>query len=128
MGCRQKAETLCKLYSDSFFSIVYTIHPQNIPGEIRGKSSNVAWAARQMANLDQCESAPWDRTYQKDSFASSSSSPSSTSGRSHEIVTVMDADTCFAEDYFTYVTFAYCTAIPEDRKIMMFAPCTIFDR
>jgi hypothetical protein len=51
------------------------------------------------------------------------------SGRhEHEILTIMDADTCFAEDYFTAVTYNYCVASPEQRKIMMFAPSTVFDR
>ncbi|TPX38579.1 hypothetical protein SeMB42_g06650 [Synchytrium endobioticum] len=98
----QKAHTLKKLYGDFFYEIVHTIHPAGLECEIRGKSSNVAWASRQMAN--------------------------SSSRHEHEIVTVMDADTCFSEDYFASVTYHYCVASPEQRKIMMFAPGTIFDR
>jgi hypothetical protein len=44
------------------------------------------------------------------------------------VLTVMDADTCFAEDYFASVTYHYTVASPEQRKVMMFAPCTVFDR
>jgi hypothetical protein len=106
-GSIEKAEALIKLYTDSFFEITYTLHPIGRPGEIRGKSSNVAWAASEMA-----------RRY-------SGGIP----GRhSHEILTVMDADTCFAEDYFNSVAYYYCVASPEQRKIMMFAPSTVFDR
>lgn len=106
-GAENKAKTLIKLYSDSFFEITFTLHPKGRVGEIRGKSSNVAWAAAQMA----------------------SKSGAGLRGRhDHEICTVMDADTCFAEDYFSSVTFNYCVASPEQRKIMMFAPCTVFDR
>jgi hypothetical protein len=100
--CHEKAQTLIRDFGDKFFEIIYTVHPSNLPGEIRGKSSNVAWAARQMATLN--------------------------SRHEHEIVTVMDADTCFASDYFLSCTYHYCVASPSERKIMMFAPCTVFDR
>jgi hypothetical protein len=102
-----KAQNLVKMYSDFFFEITYTIHPVGRKGEIRGKSSNVAWAASQMAlrNIN-----------------------GPLGGHSHEIITVQDADTCFAEDYFSCISYYYATASPEQRKIMMFTPCTVFDR
>jgi hypothetical protein len=105
--CANKAQNLIKMYSDFFLEICYTVHPKGRPNEIRGKSSNVAWAASQMS-------------------LRSLNGPLGT--HSHEILTVMDADTCFAEDYFNCVTYYYTTASPEQRKMMMFAPCTIFDR
>ncbi|KAJ3125139.1 hypothetical protein HK098_000570 [Nowakowskiella sp. JEL0407] len=105
--CELKAHELMKLYADSFFDITYTVHPAGRANEIRGKSSNVAWAASEMARR----------------------SGGGIHGRhEHEIVTVMDADTAFAEDYFAAVTYHYCVASPEQRRIMMFAPCTVFDR
>jgi cellulose synthase/poly-beta-1,6-N-acetylglucosamine synthase-like glycosyltransferase len=103
----QKAQSLIKMYADSFYQITYSLHPINRPGEIRGKSSNVAWAAFDLA----------------------SKSGGGLNGRhAHEILTVMDADTCFAEDYFAAINYHYCVASPEQRKIMMFAPSTVFDR
>jgi hypothetical protein len=102
-----KAQNLVKMYSNLFFEITFTIHPLGRKGEIRGKSSNVSWAASQMAlrNIN----GPMG-------------------GHSHEIITVQDADTCFAEDYFSCISYYYSTASPEQRKIMMFTPCTVFDR
>ncbi len=102
-----KAQNLVKMYADFFFDITYTIHPCGREGEIRGKSSNVAWAASQMAlrNIN-----------------------GPLGGHCHEIITVQDADTCFAEDYFSCISYYYATASPEERKIMMFSPCTVFDR
>lgn len=41
-----KAQTLIGEYRDRFLNIDYTIHPVGIPGEARGKSSNLAWAAQ----------------------------------------------------------------------------------
>jgi hypothetical protein len=98
----QKALALRKLYGDFFYDVVHTSHPVGLEGEIRGKSSNVAWASNQMAK--------------------------SSARHDHEIVTVIDADTCFSEDYFAAVTYHYCVASPEQRRIMMFAPSTIFNR
>ena len=98
----RKAITLVSQYSDLFLQIVYTIHPVGLSGEIRGKSSNVAWASKQMAKKSK--------------------------NHGSEIITVMDADTCFSEDYFNSLNYFYCTATPDERRLLMFAPSTIFDR
>ncbi|KAI8613545.1 hypothetical protein BC830DRAFT_1066507 [Chytriomyces sp. MP71] len=105
-GSDNKARMLLKLYLDSFFDITFTVHPANLPEEIRGKSSNVSWAAKQMLLRRRRRSTRHE----------------------HEIVTVMDADSCFAEDYFSAVAYHYAVASPEQRKIMMFMPSTVFDR
>ena len=42
-----KAATLIRSYCKSFYKMSYTIHPQGIPGEAQGKSSNESWAAKQ---------------------------------------------------------------------------------
>ncbi|KAH6588753.1 hypothetical protein BASA50_003966 [Batrachochytrium salamandrivorans] len=102
-GSSEKAQELLRIYGPHFFEITYTIHPSGRPGEIRGKSSNVAWAARQMA----MRGGP---------------------RHDHEVVTVMDADTGFAEDYFSALSYHYSVASPEQRRIIMFCPSTVFDR
>lgn len=43
-GCEEKARKLVASFGHRFVQIFVTIHPSNIPGESRGKSSNVAWA------------------------------------------------------------------------------------
>lgn len=40
------AKSIKKKYSKKFLRFLTTIHPQNIPGEIAGKGSNVAWAGK----------------------------------------------------------------------------------
>ncbi len=45
-GAETKARGLVKRFSDGFFGITYSLHPAGLPGEIRGKGSNQAWAAR----------------------------------------------------------------------------------
>lgn len=42
----QKAENLTTYFKDSFLQFIVTAHPADIPGESRGKGSNVAFAAR----------------------------------------------------------------------------------
>ncbi|KAF2158437.1 hypothetical protein M409DRAFT_61653 [Zasmidium cellare ATCC 36951] len=40
-----KAATLCRAFEKLFFRISYTLHPSNIPGEARGKSSDESYLA-----------------------------------------------------------------------------------
>jgi hypothetical protein len=42
-----KARALRALFADRFARLLVTVHPADRPGEIAGKSSNEAWAARQ---------------------------------------------------------------------------------
>jgi hypothetical protein len=42
-----KAASLIHIYQKLFYKISYTVHPQGIPGEAQGKSSNESWAAKQ---------------------------------------------------------------------------------
>ena len=44
----EKGDLLISMYSNQFRSIIYTLHPSGLPGEIRGKASNVLWASTQM--------------------------------------------------------------------------------
>lgn len=108
-NAENKARSLIRYYQDSFFYITFTLHPVGIPGETRGKSSNVSYASRQMAKLS--------------GFGQDGNCNQAT-----EILTVMDADTCFAQDYFTALSCHYACAKPEERNYMLFTPCTVFDR
>ncbi|KAJ3095935.1 hypothetical protein HDU96_000986 [Phlyctochytrium bullatum] len=101
-GSEEKARNLIRMYQEHFFEMNYAIHPANLPGEMRGKGSNVSWAAKHMAR--------------------SSKDPSA------EVMTVMDADTAFAADYFMSVAYHFAVANAEDRHVSMFAPTTVFDR
>lgn len=44
-----KAQRLTNEFSKKFRSIDYTMHPSDIPGELAGKGSNMAWAARKLS-------------------------------------------------------------------------------
>jgi len=101
-GATEKARRLILKYASQFREMTFTLHPKGLPGEIRGKSSNVAWAASRMADAAE--------------------------RYGHQILTIMDADTCFAADYFEAVTYHFCTASSAQRRVMMFAPTIVFDR
>lgn len=104
-GSDEKAEKLIKLYGHRFFSMQYTVHPSGIPGEARGKSSNVAWAARFYA----------DNWLIKEEAG-------------QELITVMDADTQLTEKYFQCLAYKYCTTPTTEHDRCLFAPVLIFDR
>ncbi|MEM3063675.1 MAG: hypothetical protein QW303_09080, partial [Nitrososphaerota archaeon] len=46
IDAKKKAQALIKEYKNSFAHIFYTLHP-DLPNEVKGKSSNQAWAAKQ---------------------------------------------------------------------------------
>lgn len=46
-----KAVELISAFETAFANIRATFHPSDLPGEIAGKSSNVAWAARQIMDI-----------------------------------------------------------------------------
>lgn len=51
----EKAEKLVCSFEKSFALIQPTFHPMGLPSEIAGKSSNVAFAARHIAQIHQAE-------------------------------------------------------------------------
>jgi hypothetical protein len=100
-----KAQLLIGNYASRFWDLCFTMHPPGRSGEIRGKSSNVAWAANQMVlrskgHIESCR----------------------------QVFTVIDADSHFAQDYFDSVSYHYSVALPSERRRMMFVPPTVFDR
>lgn len=44
-----KAASFANEFSKKFRSIDFTVHPSDIPGELAGKGSNMAWAARKLS-------------------------------------------------------------------------------
>lgn len=98
-----KANLLLQKYASEFKKMTFTLHPRGIEGEIRGKSSNTAYAARRM--LEESNGPRIDHVY-----------------------TVMDADTCFAETYFWKVGIEYEQMTESEKDLAFFCPPTVFDR
>ena len=51
-GVEEKVLGLMDEYAVNFFEITFTLHPGGLEGEAAGKSSNVAWASREMHARD----------------------------------------------------------------------------
>ncbi|MPZ48373.1 MAG: hypothetical protein GEU75_03515 [Dehalococcoidia bacterium] len=88
LGARQKASILIREFGGAFHSLLVTYHPCNIPGEVRGKSSNEAWAGRCAV-----EELAGRRGMDIDNLT----------------VTSCDADTLFPEQYFEALTYNFAT-------------------
>ncbi len=77
-----------KEFKDKFHSFLTTIHPDNIPGEIAGKSSNEAWATSiAKKEIIDSEKIPYENI----------------------ILTSLDSDTIVYQKYFSCLTYHYLT-------------------
>ena len=85
---QQKATILVEKFKDKFGKLITTFHPDGIPGEVRGKASNEAWAAKKAkAILVDQEGYDINKL----------------------IVTTSDADACFHPQYFSALTYEFAT-------------------
>ncbi|CAG8919450.1 unnamed protein product [Penicillium salamii] len=101
-----KAAQLVSAFEDHFLGIHSTFHPPGIQGEIAGKSSNVAFAARSIIEVHR-SSLRMDEC--------------------NVMVTVMDADTHLSRDYFTEIRRLHYNNITEANRAIYCCPI-IFDR
>lgn len=91
---QERADKLVKKYQKKFGKLIVTIHPSNLPGEVIGKASNEAWAAKKAKKIliDQ---------------------------EGHDIrnvtLTSCDADACFHHQYFSGLTYHF--ALNPDRYL-----------
>lgn len=82
---RKRADSLIKKYKEKFGSVIATYHP-DIAGEVKGKSSNEAYAGREVYK-DYFENGTYDID-----FATISS---------------VDADSMFDKQYFSYLSYKF---------------------
>ncbi len=85
---REKAAILAGEFQGYFADLLVTFHPFGLPGEVRGKSSNQAWAAR--CAVDELVVRGGNDL-------------------AHLTVTSCDADTQFPRQYFDCLTFKFAT-------------------
>ncbi|KAI8991175.1 glycosyl transferase family group 2-domain-containing protein [Mycotypha africana] len=104
-GWEGKARRLQQYFSDRFAHFIITSHPSNIPGESRGKGSNVAYAARHGCR-ELIEQKGIDSR--------------------RIIITVSDSDAAIPELYIREVEHALNTA--EDPYHVLCAPPIFFSR
>ncbi|CAO3653481.1 unnamed protein product [Mucor hiemalis] len=99
-----KADSLTEYFKDSFLQFIVTAHPSDIPGEARGKGSNVAYAARHGCALMLQHGID----------------------RRRVILTVSDSDSSIPELYTKEIEKAFNQA--EDPYFLLFAPPIFFSR
>ncbi|KAJ3088176.1 hypothetical protein HK100_008131, partial [Physocladia obscura] len=106
----EKAILLKAEYSMKFHKFEYSVHPTNLQGEMRGKSSNVNFAARHLFHI---------------------TSPTEVF---RHIFTIIDADTTLTADYFESIASKYTGDSISRRgcggnsEAQIFVPFSIFDR
>ncbi|MDP2684914.1 MAG: hypothetical protein Q8P20_07825, partial [bacterium] len=81
------AEKLRQKYQNTFFKFIITVHPADVPGEVAGKGSNIAYAGKKVKYLIDALHIPYKKV----------------------IVSSFDSDTYVHPQYFTYLTYKYIT-------------------
>eukprot|EP00445_Apocalathium_hangoei_P014618 CAMPEP_0203887292 /NCGR_PEP_ID=MMETSP0359-20131031/31017_1 /ASSEMBLY_ACC=CAM_ASM_000338 /TAXON_ID=268821 /ORGANISM="Scrippsiella Hangoei, Strain SHTV-5" /LENGTH=682 /DNA_ID=CAMNT_0050808281 /DNA_START=40 /DNA_END=2088 /DNA_ORIENTATION=- len=107
-AAREKAERLISQTSHLFADIFATFHPENVPGEVAGKSSNTQWAYREALRqygpiLLGCD-------------------------LSRVFLTVGDADTHWHPQYLSAMTYQGLTMSGEDRAWRIWQPPVLLMR
>ncbi len=98
----EKAEQLKKEFKDKFGYFITTFHP-DLPGEVKGKSSNTSWAAK-IAKKKIVDEDGWNIDY--------------------ITITSEDADAILHKDYFSCLTFKFLD--DPDRYRRIFQPAILF--
>lgn len=101
--CKKISNQVLKRYSSSFYKVLVSFHPDNLPGEIKAKGANVTYAAKYVLKpfLDK-EKIPY----------------------SNVLVSTFDADTRVHSQYFASLAFKYL--ITEDRERRSYQPIPIY--
>ena len=98
----QIAKKIEEEFGDFFSHFMVTIHPKGIPGEIRGKSANATYAAKQLKKYIDKNQIPYDNI----------------------ILSNFDADTVVHPQYFSELTYKYLTT--ETRTEKAYQPTHLF--
>lgn len=92
-GCKTRANNLVAKHKNEFGHLSATFHPDGLPGEIRGKASNEAWAAKKAKKYLDKKDIPLKMV----------------------TITSCDSDAIFHKNYFASLTYYF--SIEKDRYI-----------
>jgi hypothetical protein len=96
------ADRIKKEFGAHFGHFLITVHPKGLPGEIKGKSANAAWAGKKLRQFLDREKIKYDNV----------------------ILNNFDADSVTHPLYFSELTFKYLTN--EDRTKKAYQPLHLF--
>jgi cellulose synthase/poly-beta-1,6-N-acetylglucosamine synthase-like glycosyltransferase len=99
----QYSEEIKNRYEKKFGAFLVTNHPNNIPGEIKGKSSNEAWAAKRAKDI-LVDQLGWDIRY--------------------TTITSNDADAILDPQYFACLSFKFLD--DPHRYLKFWQPAVVF--
>ena len=100
----ETAERLRKEFTDTFLEVLVTVHPSDVPDEIPGKGSNIAYAAKEAtARVVDARGLSYEKV----------------------IVSAFDSDTVVYEDYFACLTWHFLTA--ENPMRTSFQPIPLYN-
>jgi hypothetical protein len=99
---RAKAKTLFEMFGGQFREMLATYHPDGIPGEVAGKSSNTQWCFRETKRIFEQSGRFVDGT--------------------NMLITVSDADTLWHPDYFAALSVKALETSPEKRIWTLWQP------
>lgn len=102
LGCEERdkqnalvnSRILADRYKNDFLRFVVSIHPDNIPGEIKAKGANLTYACKQIIPVLSELAIPINNV----------------------IVSAFDSDTCVSRDYFNYLTYQFLAAEKPHRS------------
>ncbi|NQT49668.1 glycosyltransferase family 2 protein [Candidatus Kuenenbacteria bacterium] len=91
---RPKAAQIKKEFGDKFHKLKFTIHPDGLPGELKGKGANANWMGHKSQKFIN------ELGYDYEDL----------------IVSYFDSDTCVHKQYFAHLTYRYLTH-PNPTKV-----------
>jgi len=82
---KKNAEKIKNLYGQNFNHFLITKHPKNIEGELSGKGSNEAWAAKEALKIINKKNIPYENV----------------------ILSTLDSDTCVHREFFGCLSYKF---------------------
>ena len=98
----ENAKKLKEMFKDTFYDFIPVMHPDNLPGEIKGKGPNLTYAGNYLSEYVHKKHIPSENV----------------------IATSLDSDNKMSKGYLDYVAYEFI--VHEDRKRMSFQPVSIF--
>lgn len=86
------AERMKQKYQNTFANFVVTVHPKDVPGEVAGKGSNIAYAGREVKKIIDAQGIPYERI----------------------MVSSFDVDTVVHPQYFACLAYHFLT-VPDPQ-------------
>lgn len=91
-----------KEYGHLFMDYLHTIHPKNLPHELKGRAGNATWAAKSLKRYLEKKAIAFDKV----------------------ILSSFDADTVISRNFLSELTFRYC--ITENRVEVGYQPVPFY--